>query len=75
MVEATSYLLTKGVEVGQYLCILDRREDSKKNLEIKSLITPKDLDLRSGDSVLQTGRLSGFKENFRKLYGGTDGIP
>jgi len=38
-------LAQHGIEVGEYLCVLDRRKPENKNLEIRSLVTAEDLGL------------------------------
>lgn len=44
---ATHFLKEKGIEVGEYIVLLDRRKEIDKHLEIKSLATSKDFDLPS----------------------------
>jgi orotate phosphoribosyltransferase len=44
---ATEVLVGLGLVVGEYICILDRRNQADKTLEVRSLVTAADLGLES----------------------------
>ena len=45
MKKTTEYLIQYGITIGEYLCVLDRRKENEKSLDIKSIVTSKDLGL------------------------------
>jgi len=45
MLKACMALEELGIEVGEYLCVLDRREPDCRTLEVRSLVTADQLDL------------------------------